>query len=481
LTLVFDVDAAMLPSGTTKDTLSFLHDAALLAECPAATTVPAGSDACISDRADAPSGGGDARLTVVSVSAGQWNLAAGAAVPPRLSIGNSSVIEGNAGTTLMQLAVSLSAPSALPVSVHFASADGTAKAGSDYVATSGTLTLPPGENQALVPVTVNGDTTVEPGESFTMNLSSPSGATISDGVGTAIITDDDAVVPTAPRSLRATPDNAGVVLQWVAPASNGGRPIVGYVVTPYVGGVAGTPRVFTTAATSHTVSALANGTTYTFDVAATNSVGTGARSAKSVPITVGAPVAPVVKAVGSSTQAVVTWSAPVNNGFAVTSYVVRVYRAGVLLTAKTHTVTCTQPCTPARTWTVTGLTNGTNHTFTVEPHNSQGAGPRGTTTILVSATPSAPGRPGTPKAQAGADSVTISWAAPTEGTATINDYLIDVYENGIKRDTVDMRWRGTTYTFRPVTAGVAYSYTVQARNAVGAGPKSALSNSVTPT
>src|SRR5207248_8105939 len=137
--------------------------------------------------------------------------------------------------------------------------------------------------------------------------------------------------PTEPRSLRVTPDNAAAVLQWVPPASNGGRPIVGYVVTPYVGGVAGTPRAFTNPATSHTISGLANGTTYTFDVAATNSVGTGARSAESVAITVGAPVAPVVKAGGSSTRAVVTWSSPVSNGFTVACLGVRGYRAGVPL------------------------------------------------------------------------------------------------------------------------------------------------------
>jgi Fibronectin type III domain len=346
---------------------------------------------------------------------------------------------------------------------------------------SGTLTFPPGQDRELVSVSVKGDTTVELNESFKMNLSSPSGATLSHAVASGTIIDDDAVVPPAPRSVRATPDNTSAVLQWAPPTSNGGRPIGGYVVTPYVGGAARTPRVFTTPATTQTISELTNGTTYTFDVAATNAVGTGARSAQSAAITVGAPVTPTVKALGTSTQAVVTWNAPANNGFPITSYVVFVYHGGVLQTAETHTLTCTQPCAPATTSTVTGLTNGSLYTFKVEAHNSQGVGPQGATTILVSATPTPPATPGTPTARAGPGFVTVSWAAPADGTATIDNYVIDIYENGVRRSTFVMPWNGTTNTWYAVTAGRAYSYTVQARSAVGAGPKSALSNSATPS
>jgi hypothetical protein len=481
LNLNFDVDAAMLPSGATKDNLSVLLDGALLSDCPGATAVPAGSSACVMDRTDAASGGGDARVTVVSVSGGQWNLAAGAAVPPRMSIANASVVEGDAGTTPMQFPVSLSAPSVLPVTVHYASADGSATAGSDYVATSGTLTFAPGEAQKLVPVAVKGDTQIEPLETFTVALSSPAGATISRPVGTGTILDDDATVPTAPLSPQAEAGNASMVLHWAAPTNAGGRPIGGYVVTPYVSGAPGTPRVFTTPATTETISGLANGTTYTFDVAATNEVGTGARSVRSAAITIGAPAAPTVSARGSSTQAVVTWSAPVNNGYGVTSYVVSVYQGGTLLSAKTHTVTCTQPCVPARSWTVTGLTNGAVYTFKVQAQNSQGTGPPGATTILVSATPAVPGKPAPPTAKASPGAVNVSWSAPFAGTATIDEYVIVVYENGAKSETTQLGPVPTTHLFTKLSPGVAYTFRVQALNDVGAGPLSGLSNPATPT
>ncbi|HYE63971.1 MAG TPA: Calx-beta domain-containing protein, partial [Pyrinomonadaceae bacterium] len=71
-------------------------------------------------------------------------------------------------------------------------ADGTAAAGSDYEAASGTLTFAPGETSKGITVVVNGDTAVEPDETFTVNLSDPTNATISDAQGTGTITNDDA-------------------------------------------------------------------------------------------------------------------------------------------------------------------------------------------------------------------------------------------------------------------------------------------------
>jgi len=59
------------------------------------------------------------------------------------------------------------------VTVSYATADGTATAGSDYVATSGTLTYTPGQTAKGIPVTVNGSTTIGPDKTFVVNLSSP--------------------------------------------------------------------------------------------------------------------------------------------------------------------------------------------------------------------------------------------------------------------------------------------------------------------
>jgi hypothetical protein len=107
-----------------------------------------------------------------------------------------SVTEGNSGTTNAVFTVSLSAASTQQVTVNYATADGTATTGnSDYTAKSGTLTFAPNTTSQPISVAVNGDTTVEPNEAFVVNLTSPTGATILDGQGTATIANDDGAPP----------------------------------------------------------------------------------------------------------------------------------------------------------------------------------------------------------------------------------------------------------------------------------------------
>ena len=103
--------------------------------------------------------------------------------------------EGNSGTIAAQFAVTLSAASSSTVTVSFATANGTATAGSDYVAQTGNLSFTAGQTSKTISVTVNGDTTVEPNETFLVNLSSPSGATLADAQGQGTITDDDTTPP----------------------------------------------------------------------------------------------------------------------------------------------------------------------------------------------------------------------------------------------------------------------------------------------
>ena len=63
---------------------------------------------------------------------------------PSLALGNVSLMEGHSGTTLATFTAILSAASAQIVTVNYATANGTAAAGSDYIAASGTLTFAPG-------------------------------------------------------------------------------------------------------------------------------------------------------------------------------------------------------------------------------------------------------------------------------------------------------------------------------------------------
>ena len=91
-----------------------------------------------------------------------------------------SVTEGNAGTTNAVFTLSLSYASALPASISFSTANGTATGGSDYVPTNGIVNFPPGTTNQTVTVRVNGDLINEPAETFLVNLSNPSNATLAD-------------------------------------------------------------------------------------------------------------------------------------------------------------------------------------------------------------------------------------------------------------------------------------------------------------
>ena len=114
---------------------------------------------------------------------------------PAASVDDVLVIEGNAGAVAATFTVSLSEQSGRTVTMMYASADGTAAAPGDYVAIPATaLSFNPGELLKTVTVTINGDTTQEPNETFTLALSSPSGATLAKATGTATIQNDDGVV-----------------------------------------------------------------------------------------------------------------------------------------------------------------------------------------------------------------------------------------------------------------------------------------------
>ncbi len=116
---------------------------------------------------------------------------------PTISIDDVNVVEGDSGLATAVFTVSLSGASDSAIMVDFATAGDTAIEGTDYVATSGTLTFAPGETSKQITVNISGDTDDEPDETFFVNLSSPGGATITDGQGLGTIqNDDDAVVPT---------------------------------------------------------------------------------------------------------------------------------------------------------------------------------------------------------------------------------------------------------------------------------------------
>ncbi|HFT6993234.1 TPA: putative Ig domain-containing protein [Stenotrophomonas maltophilia] len=138
---------------------------------------------------------------------------------PSLSIADINVTEGNSGTTPAVLTVTLSAASALPVQVQYATANVTAVAPTDYTAASGTLSFPPGTTTQTITVLVNGDTTVEPDETFQVNLSNPVNASVADGSAVVTIVSDDAPVVVGPTVLPTA--KAGVAYSQTFSATGG--------------------------------------------------------------------------------------------------------------------------------------------------------------------------------------------------------------------------------------------------------------------
>lgn len=114
---------------------------------------------------------------------------------PQLAISGATQAEGNAGTSLMNFTVTLTPASQFPVTVTVQTANVTASAGSDYVAANTVLTFNPGQTARTFSVTINGDTALEPDETFTAALSGATNASIATPVATGTITNDDATAP----------------------------------------------------------------------------------------------------------------------------------------------------------------------------------------------------------------------------------------------------------------------------------------------
>ena len=182
---------------------------------------------------------------------------------PLVSIADVAQAEGNAGTSLMTFTVSLDVTDKADVTVDVATADGTATAGSDYVAVASTVTILAGNLTQTFTVTINGDTTVEADETFTATLSNVSkNASIAKAVGTGTILDDDTTTLTVSNATLA--ENGGSMLFTVT-SSNAVQG--NFTVDAATAPLTATPGVnYTTTAGTLTFTGAAAGQTQTFSV-----------------------------------------------------------------------------------------------------------------------------------------------------------------------------------------------------------------------
>ena len=189
-------------------------------------------------------------------------------------------------------------------------------------------------------------------------------------------------VPGAPTNVSVGgADVQRETVYWQAPVENGGSAVTGFVITPFIGATAGTPTTTATAVGTIVVTGLANGTTYTFRVAATNAVGTGPQSGPSAPVTtVDVPGVPRTLSVTLDYgRADLTWANPASNGgLPVTGFAVSYSNGGapVSLSVSVNDYgTYHQTLEP--------LTDGSTYTFTVAAINAAGTGAPASATRAV--------------------------------------------------------------------------------------------------
>ena len=271
--------------------------------------------------------------------------------------------------------------------------------------------------------------------------------------------------PDVPHSLGATRGNRQVMLSWVQPS--GGAEVTDY---EYEQDGSGTWISTGGTDTSHTVTGLTNGQSYTFRVRAVNSAGRSAASAASasvIPATV--PGAPAnIGVTGGDQEVELSWTAPASNGGeSITGYEYERSGSGTWIsTGGTDTG-----------YTVFNLTNGQPYRFRVRAVNSVGAGAASAASPNI--TPATePDAPTGLSATVSDQEVDLIWTAPaSNGGATILRYEYELDFSGTWTSTGGT---ASSYTVTGLTNGQSYDFRVRALNRVGAGAAS-LSEFATPT
>jgi hypothetical protein len=292
--------------------------------------------------------------------------------------------------------------------------------------------------------------------------------------------------PLAPATPGAAVTNAtSVALTWTAPA-NGGVAISGYQVndTNTTTSAVGTnvcPSAQTSTSLACTVSGLITGDSYTFTVAAINSIGTGAFSTATTAVslvTPGIPLAPSVT-VPSATSAALTWAAPSDNGPAITGY--QVNDINTTTSAVGTNVCVGSSSSTGTTCTISGLITGDSYTFTVAAINVVGTGTYSPASSSISLVV-----PGVPTGVAGTSNANtqsvVSWTAPAaNGGPSVNTYTVQYSVSPFTTwSTFTTSATSSPVTVTGLTNGTAYEFRVSATNTVGTGPYSTPSAQATP-
>lgn len=292
------------------------------------------------------------------------------------------------------------------------------------------------------------------GATYTITVSAVNEAGTSPAGGSARAT--PAAAPGSPTTVTVDRGDGRLHVNWQPPAGDGGKPVLSYTVlwaTP--DGATGSAE---TTATSRTVEELANGTTYTVTVTATNEIGTStaSRPASGIPAHIpGAPVA--VRTTREDSRILVSWDPPASDGgLLVTGYT-------LLWVAPDGTTGSAR--TTATGHTIDGLTNGATYGITVSATNEVG------TSVPADPVRATPARPPGPLAHAeitlGHESLLVSWQPPTDGGGLpVRSYTLSwTAPDGA---VTSVETTHTSHTIEGLIGGAAYTVSILANNEMGA-------------
>ena len=289
---------------------------------------------------------------------------------------------------------------------------------------------------------------------------------IGDGAFSDSASATPAGAPSAPSAPTLQTGNGQITASWNEPSANGAS-ITHYDLQYRISG--SWTQIDNISGRSRTITGLTNGSSYQVRVRAVNRAGNGSWSSTATATPGAVPNAPSAPSLTSSSgQIAASWSAPGNNGAAITHYDLR-HRAGSGAWTQINGISGTSR-------TITGLTNGTSYEVQVRAANSRGDGPYSSSSR---ATPGAvPGKPSAPSLIPSNGQIMVSWSAPSSTGGAITHYDVGYRRSGNYTliNTITSRSR----TITGLTNGQSYEVRVRAANSIGNGPWS-NTTSATPT